>query len=288
MPNSIKEYIANLNRLKKAALAQWTDLSEEEKQIFDASYDWLIDNLEIKRGKITIDEDLTRAMDEFLKAVQDIINNNKGYRSTVTDFLSDLSSIQRNNIDFHATTNNFNIDVAGVRDVQKVVVEEILDQYLKTGLNAHFVTPMRDGIFRNILAGANMKQVREVLRNDILGGKDKSGKLGQYLDQTAMMAVDSYEGAINVKLVETFTFTGYIIAGSLIETSSKQCVYAVETSEDGYLSFAEWERVLQIARDNPKATLKPGTTIKNLPLLKLHHGCRHSFIPIIMKPKNKK
>lgn len=284
---SVTEYIANLNRLKQLAVDNWGELTEVEREVFDSSYDWLIDHLEIKRGKIIVDEELSASMDQFLRAVVQIVNENKSYKSTLTSFLSNLSDIQKNNIAFHATTNNFNIDTAGVREAQKTVVEEILNQYLDNGLNSHFAAPLRDGVFRNILAGANMKQVREVLRNYILGGQDQSGKLSQYLNQTAQQAVDSYQGVINQKLAATFTFTGYIISGSLIETSSKQCVYAVDHSNHGYLSYKDWETVLQIARDNPKAKLIPGTNIQNLPLNRLHYACRHDFSPTIFKEKNK-
>lgn len=280
---SIPEYIANLQRLKQLAVDNWGNLTEVERQVFDSSFDWLLDNLQIKKGEITVDEDLTKSMDEFLSAVVSIVNDNKGVESKVTSFLSDLKNIQKNNIAFHATTNNFNIDTAGVKEVQKTLVNEIINQYLGNGLNSHFAAPLRDNIFRNILSGANIKQVKEVLRNYILAGKDGSGKLGSYLNQTAIQAVDSYQGAINQELKKTFTFTGYIISGSLIETSSEQCVYAVENSDHGYLTFKQWETVLQIARENKKAKLIEGTTIDNLPINKLHWGCRHDFTPVIKK-----
>ena len=287
---SIQEYLENLNRLKRLAVSRWGSLSSLERDVLDGAFEWLVDNLEIKRGEIKVDEDLARIMDEFVRAVVDTVNNVPLYQSNLKRFLQDLTTIQNNNKLFHSTTNNFDIETAGVTGVQKAVVNEIIDQYTGNGLNAHFAAPLKDGIFRNILAGANMKEVKEVLRNYILGGQDKSGKLGQYLDQTAMMAVDSYTGAINQQLVNDFTFTGYIISGSLIETSSKQCIQAVEMTldENGYMNFDEWEKILDIARNNPKARLIPGTTIKNLPLNKLHWGCRHDFTPVIMAKDLKK
>lgn len=281
---SIKDYIANLNRLKDAAVARWGNLSQLERQVFDASYDWLVNNLEVKRGEITIDEDLSRHMDDFLQAVVKIVNQSPAFQSTLKSFLADLTTIQGNNKKFHATTNNFDIETSGVTSVQKAVVDEIIQQYTGNGLNAHFAAPLKDNIFRNILAGANMKDVKQVLQAHIMSGGDASGKLGSYLEQTAMQAVDSYTGAINQQLFKEFDFTGFIISGSLIETSSEQCIYAVEHSarSGGYLNNKEWEKVLDIARDNEKAKLIPGTTLKNLPLNKLHWGCRHDFTPAIV------
>jgi hypothetical protein len=281
---SIKEYIANLTRLKNEAVKRWGNLTQLERQVFDASYDWLIDNLEVKRGEITVDEDLSRHMDDFLQAVVKIVNESPAFQSKLKGFLADLTTIQKNNKTFHSTTNNFNIETAGVTSVQKAVVDEIIQQYTGNGLNAHFAAPLKDNIFRNILAGANMRDVKQVLQAHIMSGGDASGKLGSYLEQTAMQAVDSYTGAINQELFKEFDFTGFIISGSLIETSSEQCIYAVEKSDSsgGYLSNKEWEKVLDIARDNEKAKLIPGTTLKNLPLNKLHWGCRHDFTPAIV------
>lgn len=281
---TVKEYLENLYRLKRLAEGRWGNMSILERAAIDGAFEWLVDNLEIKRGTITVDEELSSVMDNFVKAVVNTINEAPPFQSTLKRFLQDLTTIQTNNKLFHSTTNNFNIETAGVNDVQKAVVGQIIDQYTSNGLNAHFAAPLKENVFRNILAGANMKEVKQVLQTYILSGKDKSGKLKSYLDQTAQQAVDSYTGAINQQLMEEFEFTGMIISGSLIETSSKQCVTAVNQADDtgGYLTNKEWEEILTIARNNPKAKLIQGTTIKNLPLNKLHWGCRHDFTPVIM------
>jgi hypothetical protein len=286
---TIQEYIDDLRRLKQLAVDRWGNIATMERDIVDGSFEWLIDNLDIKRGKVDVDEDLSSKMDDFLNAVVGIVNDNTRFQSTLTKFLGDLRTIQENNIKFHATTNNFDIETAGVKEVQKTMVNEIIEQYTGNGLNADFATPLKDGIFRNILAGANMRDIKQVLNSYILSGADNSGKLSSYLDQTAMQAVDSYTGAINQKLAADFKYTGYIISGSLIETSSKQCVFAVSKAgaTGGYLSFKDWEKVLDIAKNNPKARLITGTTVKNLPLNKLHWGCRHDFTPFIFKSKKK-
>lgn len=278
---TIKEYINKLRQAKQLAVDRWGNLSQLERAVVDGSFDWLVDNLEIKKGEIQINEDLSATMDDFVRAAIQTINNVPAFQSKMKLFLQDLTTISNNNKSFHRTTNNFNIDKAGVNDVQKAVVDQIIDQFRGNGLNAHFAQPLKENIFRNILAGANMREVKEVLNNYILSGADGSGKLSSYLDQTAMQAVDAYTGAINQKLIEDFTFTGFIISGSLIETSSKQCVMAVEESAKtgGYLPMDEWEKILDVARDNG---LIPGTNLKNLPLNKLHWGCRHDFTPVII------
>lgn len=285
---TIKEYIAELNKIKKLATDNFADISPVERQLFESSYDWLINNLEFKKGNIIVGKDLSRLMDEFLQAVQSIINKSKNYQTTLTQFLSDLNNIKKNAARFYQTSYDFDINTAGVNNIQKAVVEEILNQYTDNGINQGFLMPLRDAIYRNILSGANMRQIRQVLMTYIISGQDTTGKLQRYLTQTAQQAVDSYTGAINMQLKKEFKFSGYIITGSLIETSSEQCIYAVTNSHSGYFSFADWEKVLEIARSNPKAKLIPGTTVDNLPINKLHWGCRHDFTPVIMDIEEKK
>lgn len=286
---TIKEYLDNLNRLMDLAVGRWGDITLLERDVLDGAFQWLVENLEIKKGDITVDEDISKIMDEFVSSVVATVNNSTLFKSNLNEFLIDLKTIQANNKKFHATTNNFNIETAGVTTVQKAVVGEILEQYTGNGLNAYFAEPLKDNIYRNILAGANMKEVKEVLRAYILSGQDGSGKLKSYLDQTAQQAVDSYTGSINQQLLKEFTFAGMIISGSLIETSSKQCVLAVEEAkpDGGFLDWKQWEKILVVAKNNPKARLIEGTTVKNLPLNKLHWGCRHNFTPVIVKPKKK-
>lgn len=281
---TVIEYLEQLRRLKKLAVDRWGVLTSLERQVLEGAFEWLVDNLEIKRGTPKVDEELSVVMDKFVQAVVDTVNNVPVFQSTMKQFLADLSTIQNNNKLFHRTTNKFNIQTAGVTNVQQAIVGQIIDQFENNGLNAHFAAPLKENIFRNMLAGANMQEVKEVLRAYILSGKDQSGKLKSYLDQTAMQAVDAYTGSINQQLIKEFDFTGMIISGSLIETSSKQCVLAVNKSADtnGYLTMKEWNEILEVARNNPRARLIEGTTIKNLPLNKLHWGCRHDFTPVIM------
>lgn len=285
---TVIEYIQTLNKLKQQSFDRWKNLNSLEREVIEGSFDWLVDNLEIKRGEIQPTEELAEAMDRFVDAVVGILNGNKNYQGKLNLFLADLQQIKKNTERFHASTNRLNIDTLGVTRIQKAVTGEIIDQYLGNGLNAHFATPLREGIYRQILLGANMRDIKQALNAHILSGKDESGKLHRYLTQTAQQAADSYTGAINQQLKKDFkVFTGYVISGSLIATSSKQCVQAIETGENGYLTFKEWERILEVAMNNPKAKLIEGTTIDNLPLNKLHWGCRHDFTPIVKAGKVK-
>lgn len=273
------EYIKRLQDLKRRAEKRFDNLGQFESKLLDISFNFLVDKMGLKMG-FSIPETLPEIMDDFVTTLVNYSVKSRLYTSPLNMFLVDLEEIRKNAVEFHKTENKLNISKA-INPVQKAVTQEVINQYTENGLNRHFVAPLRDVMFNNIVAGMNQMEAREYLREYIKGGKDQSGKLKSYLNNTAMQGVDSYSGAINVKIAKDFTFTGYTISGSIIKTSSKQCIYAIETSESGYLDFETWEQVLKMARENPRARLIEGTTISNLPINKLHWGCRHEFTPTI-------
>jgi hypothetical protein len=163
---------------------------------------------------------------------------------------------------------------------KKIIIDETLNQMLDNGLNQHFVQPLRDLIYRNVTSGLNLKDAKVQIKEYIEGGKDTSGKLGSYIGQTAQQAVDSYSGVINMKILDNFDMNGLLITGSLIDNSSPQCRFAIEEL-GGEITRENWPQV--VAHATKRFPLIEGTDFDNLPLNRLHWGCRHSFFPIILK-----
>lgn len=283
---AIEKYINELTKAKQLAVDRFGNLTTIEKRVIDGSYDWLLTNLTFKRGTVVVDEDFTNQMNDFVNAVVDILNNDKGYQNKVEDFLQDMRIISKNIAEFQANINGFDIEKAGLKPLQKTMIDNIIDQYTENGLNAHFAQPLKDGIFRNALAGMNQSDARNYLVDYIGSGKDQSGKLYRYIEQTSIQAVDSYTGAINQKIRSTFDTTGFIIDGSIIDTSSPQCVKMVELAktQGGYVSDEQMEEIIAYAKTlKNDGGLIEGTDLDNLPINKLHRGCRHNFSPTIKK-----
>jgi hypothetical protein len=281
--DNVKQYTSELERLKNLAVNQFQDLSQVEKDTIDQAFEWLVSNLDVKAGQFVVTPELTDLMNRFVVAVVDSLHTNEDYQSMLNEYLTNIETIGKNLIDFHSSINNLDLAAAGITPVQTAVVNELIDSYTENGLNQGFASPLRDIIYRNILAGMNLKEAKTYLTDYIASGKDETGKLGQYLTQTAQTGVDAYTGAINTKIYQTFTFTGFIMSGSLIETSSRQCVLGIEEglATGGYLTNTQIDVLLAVARLNNRAPLIPGTTKENLDINKLHWGCRHEFTPFI-------
>jgi hypothetical protein len=273
-----EQYIKELEKQKNLAVNRFGNLTAVEKDVINSSFEWLAKHLDIKAGDFVVTADLSKRMADFVNAVIDIINSNTNYQDKLSNYLTDLHVIANNLIVFNKDVNKIDVEKAGLKNVQKVLIEETINQYTENGLNEHFAQPLKDGILRNVLGGMSLREAKVYLTDFISSGKDESGKLASYLDQTAQQIADSYEGALNTKLAQTFKFTGFIISGSLIATSSPQCREAVEKSKNGYWSMADWQAWLNKYKD--KGIIE-GTTLDNLPINKGHFACRHSFSPII-------
>ncbi len=280
--DEIQAYLDELLFQQGLAIDRFGNLTAIEKDIVNSSFSWLVNNLDIKKGMFVVTEDLPALLNQFVDTITGTLLSNKSYEKNLSNYLSDLDIIGKNIKDFQISFNGVDYEKAGIKQVQKAVIDTTIDQYTENGLNTHFAQPLKDLIYRNVLTGLDVPQAKQYLNEYILSGKDQSGKLGQYLTQTAQQGVDSYTGAINTKLAQTFDYTGYIISGSIIKTSSTQCKYAIDHSKNGYLTNEDWQKVFAIARENKKAPLIEGTNLNNLDINKLHWGCRHLFTPVII------
>lgn len=284
----LNKLLEEIEAQKQLAVNRWGGIADViEERMIEAAFAWIQENIVIKNGIAEADQELAVKLSELQNEIVKIASKSKEYSDGITSFLETIKQIQGNMNIFHLEGNGINIrEIEGVSRVENIVIEETIDRYTENGLNTHFAAPLRELVYNNALAGTNMKQSRAYLQEYIAGGKDKSGKLHQYLTQTAQQSTDSFTGAINGEISKKFKTVGMIISGSIIETSSKQCIMAVEESKatKGFLTNEQWEKILQVARENKRAELIPGTTLKNLDINKLHWGCRHGFFPMLVNP----
>jgi hypothetical protein len=279
------EYIKKLNELKrKSESAVVADLPSIEKMAYQLAVEFVDDNFDTKDGKIVANENALRALNKFADDFLGAFTENSKYKGAVGGYLKNFKSIADVMDEFHKSNGVRDIKQARLGAVQEIVVNEILNRYSANGLNAGFVQPLRELLFNNVTSGLSKKDAMAQLRDYIESGQDQSGKLGRYLEQTAQQGVDSYTAAVNVRITQTFKIDTYIMSGSLIATSSPQCRYVIEKL-GGLIDRTTWPKVKAIAEKNG---LIEGTTFDNLPINKLHWGCRHEFTPVRLTEKQRK
>src|SRR6185369_16661433 len=249
-------------------------------QMNDAAYNIFIQVIEetfdFKQGLAQMTASFIKQLNKLSLEVLDLLQNEPKFTGPIGAFIKKLEPISDAISEFQKKTNG--ITVPDYVTAKKIVIDEIIDQMTNNGLNQGFVQPLRDLIHQNFTSGLSLSEAKTQIKDFIKGGKDTTGKLSQYVEQTAQQAVDSYSGIINKKLLEQFSYDGLIMTGSLIETSSPQCKYAVNEL-NRRITPENWPALKKKAENNG---LIEGTDFENLPLNQLHWGCRHGFYPIIL------
>lgn len=262
-----------------------------EKLAYQLMSDYVDENFTVQNGRFVIDERVLSALNDFVDRYLGAFTTSPEYQGAVGKYLKSFDDMQELMERFQRSR-GLDLRQAKLGAVQEVVVNEIVNRYSENGLNPGFVQPLRDLLFNNVTGGLSKTEALAQLREHIAGGKDTTGKLQRYLEQTAQQGVDSYTGAVNVRIMQTFDINTMIVSGSLIETSSDQCRFVINEL-NGILDREDWPEVEDIAGDE----LIEGTDFDNLPFNKLHWGCRHEFTPavlseaerrIISKPKTNK
>lgn len=267
-----------LGELKAAAeRAILAKLPSLERYAYDLMVEFVDANLDTVNGKLVPNEAALRALNSFVDQYLGAFTQSQAYQGNVAAFLKNFKDVGTLAVDFQADR-GFDVEKAKVGEVQALVQNEIIDQYGENGLNSGFAQPLRELLYNNVSGGLDKKQAMAQLRDYIESGKDTTGKLHRYLEQTAQQGVDSYTGAINTRIMQTFKINTMIMSGSLIKTSSPQCRFCI-TKLGGIIDRADWPAVVDIAKNEG---LIDGTTFDNLPFNRLHWGCRHEFTPAVL------
>lgn len=274
------EYIALIEALKaKLEGRVIAIIPDVESFAYQALIDWVEESLSIQSGNLVASEETISILNDFDSSFLRVLNGMKAYKGAVSSLVKDLPKIGNAIEQFQTSTNGISWAAAKVGTTQELVVNEILKAYTDNGLNKNFVQPLRDLLYQNIVAGSSVKDVKAILKDYVKSGEAPS-KLSRYITQTSQQAVDSYSGAINKKLMDTFDYPYLQMSGSLIATSSPQCVKGIHEF-DGLISEDVWKETIEpLAKKNG---LIEGTTFKNLPFNRLHWGCRHEFTPTMVK-----
>lgn len=274
---TIEEYIKALEKLKadaeRAVILQLPDL---EHQAYDLVVQWL-SGIDTDQGRLVANPGTREALNKFTDLYLTTFTELSDYQGMISKYLKNFKSIAQLQDEFQRDR-GFDPKRAQVGSAQEVVIAEIIDRYTENGLNQGFVQPLRELLFNNVAGGLNKKEALAQAQDYITSGKDSTGKLALYLEQTAQQGVDSYEGATNTRIMQAYKINTLIMAGSLIKTSSPQCRYCINEL-GGLIDRTDWPHVKEIADKNG---LIDGTTFDNVTFNKLHWGCRHSFTPVAL------
>ena len=167
--------------------------------------------------------------------------------------------------------------------VKKDMTEQTLQGLTGAGVNSEFIEPVRNELFKNIVAGTNSVDVEQALRNMIEGDSVKLGGLSKHVGQVARDALNQYDGTVNARIAEEFGLDAFQYVGSLIEDSRSQCRRWVAKEvllKENLPSEISW------ANNNGQGMI-PGTNAENFAVFRGGYNCRHQAIPFKLTSREK-
>jgi hypothetical protein len=244
-----------------------------EKKMLDSIIKQINSNSSFTGGKLT---DLNKTAGRIVTdGIRDFTQSDQ-YQQSIARFLSSVGDLGSDRIGIYKK-DGASINPSDVNSAQKLVINEYLDSMNESGLNARYNQLLRNQIYNNIRQGASQSQIAADLRTNIVGKANAPSNLERYVTNISQTAADAYNSVIDKEVYQQFgsRVAGYRIVGSLIDTSSPQCRSFVE-DYNREISIKDIDKFIIFAKENG-ADKK--LTKENLPVLRLHVGCRHSFTP---------
>jgi len=234
-------------------------------------------------GNVLFDEENIDTVNKIQKTIKTALQSSS-YPKDVKTYLRSFEDIKRFNLQANESVND--LDAAEVEalvnPVQKAVVNQTLEGLTGSGVDTNFIQPVKEGIFKNVVAGSTMADLEKTLRQLIISGAVDS-KLKRYVTQVSRDALNQFDGQVNSAIANEFGLDAYRYVGSLIDDSRPQCI-----------RWAGKQVLLKedLAKEISWATLNgtgmiAGTTPDNFATFRGGYNCRHSAIPFKLTASQK-
>lgn len=271
----IKIIDKKIKTIDTANLDLYDQLNDVEKLIFE-DLKKAINKLNVEGGKIQFDDkniDLVNSLDKVM--VESIQRSTMP--SAITKYLRNFQTISDFNYDVHKNVNDLSKAELEklVSPVQKLAVQTTLNGLTGSGVNTNFIEPVRQGIFKNIVAGTNRTQLEEYLSNYVLGNPNVDGLYSRYVKQVSRDALGQFDGQTNAKIADEYGLDAYRYVGSLIDDSRPQCRRWVAKR---VLQKSELPDEIAWMLNNGSGGIA-GTTPDNFAVFRGGYNCRHAAIP---------
>jgi len=212
----------------------------------------LANKLRLRMGQIVEDSRYSVALRQFMKT-----------------FASSGNLIR----DYFATLNvGFRADKALYLAVQEANVRTTISGLLGAGMSANFIDPVTSLLEKSIAGGTTYKDLRAMLKNQIVGSEDVKGKLERYATQVADDAIHQYQRNYMEAISADLGLSHYFYAGTTIRTTRPFCRSRV----GGYYTLAEVQSWASLEWAGRIA----GTNSQNIRTYLGGNRCKHKLIPV--------
>lgn len=231
-------------------------------------------------------------LSEISLRIDDILKKS-GYVQHVDLFMRDMNKVTINS-SLVLDSEGFGMNRLPLSEMEQKWKFKTAETLLNSGINQDFKTPILNILDESISYGDSISSAREKLKEFVIGGKDKSGKLQSYLTQTARDSVNQMQGQQMQAVADAVGYEGISYVGGLLKDSRGQCTHWVKDL-NGFIPIEKLEEEIKLAYKNQAAKkvtdgvhkwggMMPNTTAANFLVKRGGFNCTHSGIPKRKKP----
>lgn len=243
------------------------------KLLLEIAYNVILENSTIKNDTII-------SVDNSVSLAKNIINkfyNTTEYKNSLAKFTYNSNSLIEKRIQGYSD-NKMVVQSKSITPFLNNAINEYIGSMNEFGLNTGFNQPIRKLILQNITANKTLSDLKESMKKLIIGADNNAGLFQRYATNNIQTASTAYSSIIDQEITNKYStkVKGFMIIGTIIETSSPQCREHIKLGRRLSLDTIKKE-VFPLA-DSFQGTIDD---ILKLPTLKWHIGCRHEFTPLL-------
>lgn len=258
-------------------------LTPIERKIFAATKGQL-NKMNQSGGKFKFNEANVNLVNELDQVILNEIQTSS-FPNNVSKYLQNFDSVTDYQAELHESLND--ISPAELRNLvdpfKQQMVQDTLNGLTGSGVATQFIEPVRQELFKNIVAGANSVEIEGILRKMIEGDAENISKLKKHVGQVTRDALNQYEGQVNGRIADEFGLDAFEYVGSLVEDSRSQCIKWVNKE---ILLKEDLPTLISSAFSNGQGMI-PGTNSENFAVFRGGYNCRHSAIPFKMTKRER-
>lgn len=245
----------------------------------------VFDNVDVTNGKLAT----SAKAEEFLALLDFKIYQalkKSGYPVYVGDFIGNYDKISSNVRDLHQALGNGLLAASDINAIKRLEVKKTIDNLTQAGMYKDFISPVREGLYRNIMFGATIGETEDFIKSQVISTKQKDSRLTRYVGQVATDALHQFDGSVNQVAKKSLNLNATQYVGSLIEDSRAQCMKWVQMS---IIKDTDLEEEISWALNGGRYSNKKcsgmieNTTVDTFCINRGGYRCRHRAFPILVK-----
>lgn len=255
-------------------------VTKTQQELFD-SLQATLSGLDLDQNGLIRQSAANRKILQKAERIFDESVKGSGYYESLYQYAGALDSIAGvNEKYFSSIIENFTVDAHYLKSLQKTSISTIESMLANEGLESQLKQPLMQILNENINSGAGFSDMLRQVREFIVGGPDREGRLMRYSKQISRDTLFNFSSSMQESISQNAGMEWYVYSGSARKDSREFCAkrsgqYFHRKEIEGWASLS-W------------AGKRAGTTKSTIYIYRGGYNCEHSMIPVseLVVPKD--